>query len=279
MNAIFAVRNNEKLTNYSEVKRTLILFLTIILINTALVSSASPSGPYRMKTIVIDPGHGGHDSGCLGSHSKEKEVALAISLKLGKYIEENFPDVRVIYTRKTDVFVELVERAEIANRAKADLFISIHCNASTNKVAYGTETYAMGLHVSEANLNVAKRENSVILLEENYEQNYGGFDPKSTEAYIIFSLYQNVNIDKSLTLASKIQTQFEERMKKFNRGVKQAGFIVLYKTNMPAILIETGFLTNKEDEAYLSSDTGQDLVASAIYRAFREYKEELEKEK
>jgi N-acetylmuramoyl-L-alanine amidase len=239
----------------------------------------SSGGPYRLKTVVIDAGHGGHDAGCLGASAKEKDVALAIALKLGQYIEETFPDVKVIYTRKTDVFIELMERAAIANKAKADLFISIHCNASPNKAAYGTETYAMGLHVSEANLNVAKRENSVILLEENYETNYDGFDPKSTEAYIIFSLYQNVNIDKSLSLASKIQTQFEERVKRFNRGVKQAGFIVLYKTNMPSILIETGFLSNPQEEKFLASDEGQVNVASAIFRAFREYKSEMEKEK
>jgi N-acetylmuramoyl-L-alanine amidase len=258
------------------------LLLSTIIIFSAFFSSilyANPSNPYKIKTVVIDAGHGGHDAGCLGIHSKEKEVTLAIALKLGKYLEDNYPNIKVVYTRKTDEFIDLIERANIANRAKADLFISLHCNASANKSAYGSETYAMGLHVSEANLNVAKRENSVILLEDNYEKNYDGFDPKSTEAYIIFSLYQNVNIDKSLFLASKIQDQFTNKLKRYNRGVKQAGFIVLYKTNMPSVLIEGGFLTNKDEEEFLSSEEGQDNIAKSIYLAFKSYKEELEKEK
>ncbi len=258
------------------------LLLSTFIIFTAFISQesyASPTNQYKIKTVVIDAGHGGHDAGCLGIHSKEKEVTLAIALKLGKYLEENYPNLKVIYTRKTDVFIDLIERANIANRAKADLFISLHCNASANKSAYGSETYAMGLHVSEANLNVAKRENSVILLEDNYEKNYDGFDPKSTEAYIIFSLYQNVNIDKSLFLASKIQDQFTNKLKRYNRGIKQAGFIVLYKTNMPSVLIESGFLTNKDEELFLSSEEGQENIAKSIYLAFKAYKEELEKEK
>lgn len=240
---------------------------------------ANLTGPYKIKTIVLDAGHGGHDVGCLGIHSKEKDVTLALALKTGKLIEEHFPDVKVIYTRKTDVFIGLMERANIANKAKADLFISFHCNANKNKAAYGAETYAMGLHVSEANLSVAKRENEVILLEENYEKNYDGFDPSSTEAYIIFSLYQNVNIDKSLYLASKVQEQFTNKLKRYNRGVKQAGFIVLYKTNMPSILIESGFLTNKAEEEFLTSAEGQDNIANSVYLAFKTYKEDLEKEK
>ncbi len=256
--------------------------LAITLIIIALISKtteASLGAPYRIKTVVIDAGHGGHDVGCLGSHSKEKDVTLALALKLGKQLEENYPNIKVIYTRKTDEFIGLIERAEIANKAKADLFISLHCNANANKAAYGAETFAMGLHVSEANLNVAKRENSVILLEDDYEKNYDGFDPKSTEAYIIFSLYQNVNIDKSLYLASKVQEQFTNKLKRYNRGVKQAGFIVLYKTNMPSILIESGFLTNKADEAFLTSEEGQNNIAKSIYLAFKSYKDELEKEK
>lgn len=242
-------------------------------------SFAKIAGPYKVKTVVIDAGHGGHDIGCSGTHSYEKDVTLALALQTGKLIEDNFPDVKVIYTRKTDVFISLLERANIANKAKADLFISFHCNANKNKAAYGAETYAMGLHVSEANLNVAKRENEVILLEENYEKNYDGFDPSSTEAYIIFSLYQNVNIDKSLYLASKVQEQFTQKLKRYNRGVKQAGFIVLYKTNMPSILIESGFLTNKEEEEFLTSAEGQENIAKSVYLAFKTYKEDLEREK
>lgn len=254
-----------------------ILLIIIVLFNKT--SSAFVGAPYRIKTVVIDAGHGGHDVGCIGGHSHEKDVTLALALKLGKQLEDNYPDIRVIYTRKTDEFIDLIERANIANRAKADLFISLHCNANANKAAYGSETYAMGLHVSEANLNVAKRENSVILLEDNYEKNYDGFDPKSTEAYIIFSLYQNVNIDKSLYLAQKVQEQFTTKLKRYNRGVKQAGFIVLYKTNMPSILIESGFLTNKDDEEFLSSEDGQNNISNSIYLAFKTYKEDLEKEK
>lgn len=258
-----------------------ILLSTIIILSSILGTKiqAAPTNLYKIKTVVIDAGHGGHDAGCLGTHSKEKEVTLAIALKLGKYLEDNYPNIKVIYTRKTDEFIDLIERANIANRAKADLFISLHCNSSTNKAAYGSETYAMGLHVSEANLNVAKRENSVILLEDNYEKNYDGFDPKSTEAYIIFSLYQNVNIDKSLFLASKVQDQFTTKLKRYNRGVKQAGFIVLYKTNMPSVLVESGFLSNKQEEEFLSSEEGQENIAKSIYLAFKAYKEELEKEK
>ena len=275
----FCKRINEKIRNISTVKKIQLAIILIIIVLMNNTSYASLGSPYKIKTVVIDAGHGGHDVGCIGSHSKEKDVTLALALKLGKYLEENYPDIRVVYTRKTDEFIELIERANIANRAKADLFISLHCNANANKAAYGSETFAMGLHVSEANLNVAKRENSVILLEDNYEKNYDGFDPKSTEAYIIFSLYQNVNIDKSLYLASKVQDQFTNKLKRYNRGVKQAGFIVLYKTNMPSILIESGFLTNKDDEEFLTSEEGQNNIAKSIYLAFKAYKEDLEKEK
>ncbi len=272
------MRINEKLSKVITFMKIRFFFFYILLLLTANNLSAG-NAPYKVKTIVIDAGHGGHDSGCLGSHSKEKDVALALALKTGKLIEEKFPDVKVIYTRTTDVFISLIERANIANRAKADLFISFHCNASKNKAAYGSETYVMGLHVSEANLNVAKRENEVILLEDNYEKNYDGFDPSSTEAYIIFSLYQNVNIDKSLYIASKVQEQFTNSLKRYNRGVKQAGLVVLYKSNMPAILIEGGFLTNLEEEKFLTSEEGQDNIAKSVYLAFKAYKEDLEKVK
>jgi len=230
---------------------------------------------YKLRTVVIDAGHGGHDTGCLGSDSREKEVALRIALKLGKLIEANCPDVRVIYTRKTDVFIPLIERANIANRAKADLFICIHLNSGP-KAAYGAETFVMGLHKSDDNLNVAKRENTAILLEDNYQKNYDGFDPNSPEANIIFSLYQNQFMTQSLSFAAKIQKQFKDNSKRYSRGVKQAGFLVLYKTAMPSVLIENGFLTNDNDQRFLSSDAGQASMASSIYRAFKSYKSELE---
>lgn len=228
-----------------------------------------------MKTVVIDAGHGGHDSGCIGSSSYEKHVALAVSLKLGELIEKKFPDIRVIYTRKTDVFVELHERAAIANRAHADLFICIHCNSGPS-AAFGSETYVMGLHKTADNLSVAKRENSSILLEKDYKANYDGFDPSSPEANIIFTLFQNTFMNQSLELASMVQDQFENKAGRFNRGIKQAGFLVLYRTTMPSILIELGFLTNKEDEKFLKSDSGQQSLANSILNAFGQYKSKLE---
>jgi N-acetylmuramoyl-L-alanine amidase len=236
----------------------------------------SEAQEYKIKRVVIDAGHGGYDSGCLGSKTKEKDIALAISLKLGAYIEKNFPNVKVIYTRKTDVFVELYKRAKIANDSKADLFICIHCNANPSKNPYGAETYVMGLHKSQANLEVAQKENASILLEDKYENNYDGFDPNSTEAYIIFSLYQNAYLDQSLILATKVQQQMKDKVGVLDRGVKQAGFLVLWKTAMPSILVETGFLSNLKDEQFLNSAKGQESIASGIYRAFKQYENEVE---
>ena len=230
---------------------------------------------YKIKTIVIDAGHGGHDAGCLGASSREKHVALDIALKLGKMIETNYPDIHVVYTRKTDVFIPLHERANIANRAHADLFICIHLNAG-GKTAYGSETYVMGNHKTESNLDVAKRENATILLEDDYLKKYDGFDPNSPEANIIFSLYQSQFMSQSLLFASNIQDEFTEYAGRNNRGVKQAGFLVLYKTAMPAVLIECGFLTHEPEEKFLASDKGQNTMAAAIYRAFKEYKVDME---
>jgi N-acetylmuramoyl-L-alanine amidase len=207
---------------------------------------------------------------------KEKNVALAIALKLGKIIEENCKDVHVIYTRKDDTFVELIERAGIANRNNADLFISVHCNAHHTSTPYGTETFAMGLHKTEENLQVAKRENAVVLMEENYKKKYDGFDPNSPEAGIIFSLYQDAFMEQSLHLASLIENQFKNKVKRNSRGVKQAGFLVLWKTTMPSILIETGFLSNTAERKYLTSESGQTYLASGVYRAFKEFKNEME---
>jgi len=231
---------------------------------------------YEVKTVVIDAGHGGHDPGCHGAHSNEKHITLKVALKLGSYIEKNYPEVNVIYTRKTDTFIQLDERANIANRNDADLFISIHCNSAANKNVNGTETYVMGLHRSKANLDVAKRENEVIMLEDDYLEKYDGFNPTSPEAHIIFTLYQSAFIEQSILFADLVEKQFRDRAMRYSRGVKQAGFLVLYKTNMPSVLIESGFLTNRAEENYLAGDHGQDLIASAIYRAFREYKDKME---
>lgn len=230
---------------------------------------------YKLQTVVIDAGHGGKDPGCLGTSAEEADVALAVALELGRIINENLPDVKVIYTRNKDVFVELHDRAAIANKANADLFISIHCNSGPHHV-HGTETYTMGLHTSEGNLDVAKRENSVILQEEKYLEKYDGFDPNSPEAHILFSLYQNAYIENSLKFASKVEHQFKERVGRASRGVKQAGLLVLWKTTMPAALIEIGFLTNPKEEKYLNDKVNQVYIASGIYRALKEYKQELE---
>lgn len=231
---------------------------------------------YKISKVVIDAGHGGHDPGCLGSNTKEKDVTLSIALKLGELIKKKFPEVKVVYTRNTDVFVELFKRVRIVNESKADLFISIHCNANPSNNPYGAETYVMGLHKSQANLEAAQKENASILMEDSYLNNYDGFDPASTEAYIIFSLYQNAYLDQSLSLATKVQAQMKEKVGMFDRGVKQAGFLVLYKTAMPSILIEAGFLSNTKDEKFLCTAKGQGSIASGIYEAFKTYKNELE---
>lgn len=233
---------------------------------------------YKIGKVVIDAGHGGHDPGTIGySKTKEKSVALAVALKTGAYIEKYFPDVEVIYTRTKDEFVELHERAAIANKAGADLFISIHCNAFSSSAVHGTEVYVLGLHKTEENLAVAKRENSVILMEDNYNQEYDGFDPNSPEGHILFSLFQSAFLEQSVNFAEKVDHQFKDRVSRNSRGVKQAGFMVLYKSAMPATLIELGFISNKNEESFLTTEQGQAYMASAIYRAFKDYKLEMEK--
>ena len=203
---------------------------------------------------------------------------LSIALKVGDYLTKNSPDTRVIFTRDADFFVPLDERAAIANKNNADLFVSVHANSNKNTKPFGTETFAMGLHKSQGNLEVAQKENSVIVMEQDYNTKYEGFDPSSAESYIIFSLMQNVYLDKSLKLASMVQDEFREKAKRADRGVKQAGFLVLWHTKMPSILIETGFISNEEEEKYLMSDSGQDYLASAIYRAIRDYLASLDAE-
>ena len=237
---------------------------------------------------MIDAGHGGKDPGCIGiTKVKEKDAALAIALKLGKYIEEKTPDVKVIYTRSTDVFVELDERAAIANRNKADLFICIHCNTACsynkktkktncNEEVTGTETYVMAPHKTQANLNVAMRENESILMEKNYQKRYDGFDPKSPEGYILLAMQQNAYVKQSTNFAAKIQKQVKEKAGRVDKSVQQAGFLVLWKTAMPSVLIETEFISNTASEKFISSDKGQDYFARAVFSAFREYKDEVE---
>jgi N-acetylmuramoyl-L-alanine amidase len=254
-----------------------IQFKLLILAITLLNSSATfrPTG-FKLETIVIDPGHGGKDPGTHGNKTKEKDIALKISLKLGSHIEKNIPGVKVIYTRKSDEYVSLDERAEIANRNKAQLFICIHANSLPGAPAFGTETFVMGLHKDKGNFEVAKRENEVILMDENNKERYEGFDPKSPESYILFTLSQSAYHESSLRFAQKVESQFKTKAGRYSRGVKQAGFLVLWRTSMPSVLVECGFLSNGKEEGFLASEEGQDLIASGIYRAFKEYKTEIE---
>jgi len=232
---------------------------------------------YRLKKVVIDAGHGGHDPGALGKKYQESEIVLGIALKLGRYIHENYPDVEVIYTRKDDTFVPLYERADIANKNKADLFISIHANSSpSSHEVSGTETWVMGLNKDGRNFEVAKKENAVIVHEKDYNTHYEGFDPNSAESYITFSLMQNTYLDQSLKFAALVQEELREHGKRIDRGVKQAGFLVLWRTTMPSVLIETGYVSSPVEEKYLHSEDGQDYLASSIFRAFRDYKRSVE---
>lgn len=257
------------------IKGKILTFFLGMLISMPLFSQTEGDFFGKLRTVVIDAGHGGKDQGCSGSKGFEKDIALSISLKLGKYLEEKYSDLNVIYTRKTDVFLELDERAKIANKSKADLFICIHAN-SASPSAFGTETFVMGNAKTDANMKAAQRENAVILLEDNYEEKYENFDPYSPESYIVLSFRQNAYQSQSISFAEKVQRQFRERVGRKDRGVKMEHFWVLHQTTMPSVLIETGFLTNPNEEKFLLSDLGQDYMASAIYRAFREYKEEME---
>lgn len=253
------------------------------------MSSFSPKFKpvFAIKTVVIDPGHGGKDPGCHGSKYKEKDVALAVALQLGRYIEDNMKDVKVVYTRKTDVFVELQQRAEIANKAKADLFICIHCNSACVRdkklkrdvckdEVRGAETYIMGIKNEKGKLDVAHRENSAILLEDNYVQKYNGFDPNSDESYIIMSMFNDTYLEHSLNFALKLQNQYKGKPARIDKGVKRASLWVLWRTYMPSVLTEIGYLTNPEEEHFLGSAKGQNYIASSIFKAFREYKDEIE---
>lgn len=253
----------------------ILLWLAALFVAVMMAFSPAKKGKYSVKTIVLDAGHGGKDPGTHGKKTNEKDVVLPVALKLGKLIKAKYPDIKVIYTRMTDNFIELYERAEIANRNNADLFISIHCNSGPAHVC-GSETYAMGLHTSEGNLKVAKRENAVILKEDNYLKKYGGFDPNSPLAHIFFSNIQNVYLERSLSLAQKIENQFESQEGKSSRGVKQAGFIVLWKTAMPSVLVELGYLTHSKEEKVLRSAEGQDMAAKSIFKAISQYKTALE---
>lgn len=251
------------------------VWLIVLIYGTIGFSFTHAQSP--VQVVVLDPGHGGKDRGCMGPTGvKEKNMNLKLALAVGKKIKEQFPDVKVYYTRTSDHFVELYERGEIANRHKADLFISIHCNANPSRVPYGTETFVMGLHKSDDNLEVAKRENGSILQEEGYKKNYKGFDPSSPLAYIMLTNYQNAFLASSLSFATKVEREFKRYADRLSRGVKQAGFIVLWKTTMPSVLVEVGFLSNRKEEKFLDSEEGQDKISESIVRAFAKYKEEMD---
>ena len=252
-------------------KVTLIWALMCMFVMTSLAAN-------KRFTLVIDPGHGGHDAGALGAISKEKNINLAVALRFGKYVEQNLPEVRVIYTRKTDVFIPLNERANIANRANADLFISVHTNAlPAGKVARGFETYTLGMHRAKDNLDVAMRENSVISMEKDYQQRYQGFDPRSSESYIIFEFIQGKNMERSVELARMIQRGVCDGANRPDKGVHQAGFLVLRETSMPGCLIELGFITTPDEERLLNNDSRVDDIAHGIYEAFAKYKNKYDR--
>lgn len=240
------------------------------------VSTAFPQAKDAIKKVVIDAGHGGSDIGAPGSMSKEKDINLAVALELGKQIKETCPDVEVYYTRKTDVYPTLYDRCNYANNQHADLFISIHCNASTNKTAHGTETFVMGLDKSDHNLEVARRENASMLLEDDYKTKYGGFNPNSPESYVIFSLYANNYLDNSTKLAAKVQKNLVSTTGFTDRKVQQAGFWVLHAVAMPSILVELGFISNPEEEKKLVDKDFQKKMAKTICTAFAQYKSEVE---
>lgn len=251
------------------------LFIIIYLLG--IVCPITAEAKERQFTIVIDAGHGGKDPGARGVLTQEKHINLAVSLKYGALIKRHHPNVNIIYTRKTDRFVELNERANIANRAKADLFVSIHTNAvARGSNVKGTETFTLGLSRTDENLEVAMRENSAILLEDNYKQTYEGFDPRSSESYIIFEFTQNKHVEQSVSFASEIQKAFVQK-KRGNRGVRQAGLLVLRKTSMPSVLVELGFISNREEERFMRSTAGQNKLSDALYRAFTTYKNEYDR--
>jgi N-acetylmuramoyl-L-alanine amidase len=272
---LIAMERNTKLPKKEAfqvyLKLQLLFILTFVGVFQPFAQKSASYG--RIKTIVIDAGHGGKDPGCHGGVANEKDVCLSMALKLGDQIKKKYPDIKVVYTRETDVFVELIERANIANRVNADLFICIHANAGST-VAYGTETYVLGLHRTESQQKVMERENSIISLEDDKGAKYKDFD-LTPDAMIAIQLQQNVNLNNAIKFADYLQTEFKS-LGRYDRGVKQAGFLVLYKTAMPSVLIETGFLTNPNEESFLGKNEGQEKMASSMFKALVKYKNHME---
>lgn len=258
-------------------KQSILFFLVMILSVMSFCDIQAQQGK-KISTVVIDAGHGGKDPGAIGKKVKEKDITLKIAKMTGDYIKQNCPDVNVIYTRNSDVAVSLLRRAQIANQNNADLFISIHCNANASSQPQGVETFVMGEHRNAANLEVAKLENASILYEDNAEQDYDNFNPNSPEAYIMLNFFQSEYKNASLEFAEHIQNQLVKRVGRKDRGVQQAGFLVLYKTTMPSVLVEIGFISNPAEENFMASNDGQTYIASALFRAFRDYKNEYEKD-
>lgn len=259
-------------------KKQVILFFLVFAFSLVFPQNAEAQKANKITSVVIDAGHGGKDPGAVGKKCKEKDITLKIAKMTGDYIKKNCPDVKVIYTRSSDVAVSLNRRAQIANEQNADLFISIHCNANSSSQPYGVETFVMGEHRNAANLEVAKLENAAILYEDNAAEDYGGFNPNSTEGYIMLNFFQSEYKSESLKLAEHIQNQLVKRVGRRDRGVQQAGFLVLYKTAMPSVLVEIGFLSNPAEENFLNSKDGQTYIASALFRAFRDYKVAYDRE-
>jgi N-acetylmuramoyl-L-alanine amidase len=255
------------------------LFITlwVVIFVFPLVTLSQPTNElHQLRTVIIDPGHGGSDPGAIAGEVNEKNLVLSVALRLGNKIKYGFPDVKVIYTRSKDVFVPLHERASIAIKNKADVFISVHANFVSQPSVRGTETFTLGLHRSQENLEVAKKENSVILLEENYTSNYQGFNPNEPESYIMFENMQSEYQSQSIELAANIQDEFTRNLRSFNRGVKQAGFLVLRQTSMPSVLIEIGFISNPDERKFLTSEFGKEKVSESIFQAFSAYKKMID---
>jgi N-acetylmuramoyl-L-alanine amidase len=274
--SIFVVELKKKM------KKIKLIFLFITLFSIVFSGSSSENAIQLKKdetyvsVVVIDPGHGGKDWGASMGNAKEKDIVLDIALKLGKTIKTNYPEIKIVYTRSKDVFIPLHERANIANNSDADLFISIHVNAVDQRSVQGAETFVLGQHRSKDNLEVAKKENAVILLENDYDTKYEGFDPNSSESYIMFELVQNEYLEQSVMFASNIQDEFRRQAKRTDRSVKQAGFLVLRRTTMPSVLIETGFLSHTAERNFLLSESGKTKLATSIFNAFKKYKIKIE---